>query len=138
MVRNVVQRAKTSLIYGMLVGRWLNRSKFKDPPRLVNSFYKAAFGRLAEPDGLATRIQQIQSGVPAEVLAEEFVSSAEFVARHGTGQTVDLSYITALYRDVLGREPDAEGLAGWLAAGAKGATRANILAAIACLFRRAL
>ena len=132
MLRNVVQRAKASLVYRLLLGRWLNQSRFKDPSRLVNSFYRAALGRLAEPDGLATRILQIQSGMPVEVLAEDFVSSAEFQARHGTGQTVDLNYVTALYRDGLGREPDAEGLAGWLAAGAKGATRANILATIAC------
>jgi hypothetical protein len=78
MLRNVVQRAKASVVYRLLLGRWLIQSRFKDPSRLVNSFYKAALGRLPEPDALATRILQIQSGVPVEVLAEEFVTLPNF------------------------------------------------------------
>jgi hypothetical protein len=44
---------------------------------------------------------------------------------------VDAGYLSALYRDGLRRKPDEGGLAGWLAAGAKGATRAEVLAAFA-------
>jgi ubiquinone/menaquinone biosynthesis C-methylase UbiE len=60
-----------------------------DPSLLVNSFYRAAFGRLADPQGLAHRIQQLQSGVSPEDLAEELVASAEFQTRYGSSQTVD-------------------------------------------------
>jgi hypothetical protein len=102
-----------------------------DPSVLVNSFYKAAFGRLADPEGLANQIHQLHSGVSLEVLAEELVGLPEFQTRHGSNQKVDIKYIAALYRDGLGREPDPEGLALWLAAGAKGATRAKVLAALA-------
>jgi glycosyltransferase involved in cell wall biosynthesis len=102
-----------------------------DPSLLVNSFYKAAFGRLADPQGLAHRIRQLQSGVSPEDLAEELVACAEFQARHGSSQTVDKKYLTALYRAGLGRQPDPEWLANWLAAGEKGATRAKVLAAFA-------
>jgi lipopolysaccharide biosynthesis protein/glycosyltransferase involved in cell wall biosynthesis len=102
-----------------------------DPSLLVNAFYKAAFGRLADPEGLAHRIQQLQSGVSPEDLAEELVACAEFQTRHGSSQTVDKEYLTALYRAGLGRQPDPEWLANWLAAGEKGATRAKVLAALA-------
>jgi O-antigen biosynthesis protein len=138
MLHNLVLRAKASLVHRLLPGRSANRLAIKatlpklgNPTLLVNSFYKAAFGRLADPDGLANRIHQLQSGVSLDVLAEELVASAEFRARHGSSQKVDAEYLTALYRDGLGRQPDPEGLAHWLAEGEKGATRAKVFAAFA-------
>ena len=115
MVRDLILRAKESLIYRLFLGRWANRRHVKDPSGLVNSLYRAAFGRLAEPEGLANRIHQLQSGVSLEVLAEEFVGSPEFQTRHGTSRSVDIKYLTALYRDGLGLKPDLKYLAHWLA-----------------------
>src|ERR1700737_5505060 len=111
MLRNLIPRAKASLAQRFLPGGWANRLGLKinlpcDPALLVNSFYKTAFGRPADPDGLANRIQQLQSGVPLVALAEELVASAEFQARHGQSQRVDTEYLTILYRDGLGRQPD--------------------------------
>jgi glycosyltransferase involved in cell wall biosynthesis len=131
MLRDSIPRAKASSAYQFFVGRWVNRRYLRDPARVVNSLYRAAFGRRAEPEGLANRIQQLQSGVPLEILAEELVCSPEFQARHGTSQTVDAKYLRAVYRDGLRRKPDQEGLAQWIAAGGKGATRAQVLAAFA-------
>ena len=74
-----------------------------DPSLLVNALYKASFGRLADPQGLAHHIWQLQSEVSPEDLAEELVASAEFQTRHGPSQTVDKKYLTALYRAGLGR-----------------------------------
>jgi GT2 family glycosyltransferase len=131
MLRDLILRAKASNIYRMLLGRWVNQRHVQDQARLVNCIYKAAFGRLAEPEGLANRIHQLQSGASLEVLAEEFVGSPEFQTRHGTGRSVDTKYLTALYRDGLGLKPDLKYLAYWLAEGEKGATRAKVLAAVA-------
>jgi GT2 family glycosyltransferase len=131
MLRDLILRAKASVIYRMFLGRWANQRHVKDLSGLVNSLYKAAFGRLAEPEGLANRIHQLQSGVSLEVLAEEFVGSPEFQIRHGTSRSVNTKYLTALYRDGLGLKPDLKYLAHWLAEGKKGATRAKVLAAIA-------
>ena len=131
MLRDLILRAKASPVYRVFLGRWANQRHVKDPAGLVNSLYKAAFGRLAEPEGLANRIHQLQSGVSLEVLAEEFVGSPEFQTRHGTSRSVDIKYLTALYRDGLGLKPDLKYLAHWLAEGKKGATRAKVLAAIA-------
>jgi hypothetical protein len=69
--------------------------------------------------------------VPLETLAEELAGSPEFQARHGSNQRVDIKYIRTLYRGGLQRQPDQEGLTQWLAAGARGATRAQVLAAFA-------
>ena len=131
MLRNLILRAKASSVYRLSAGRWVNRRYLRDPARVVNSLYKAAFGRRADPQGLADRVRQLQLGVPLETLAEELVCSPEFQARHGTSRTVDTGYLSALYRDGLRRKPDEGGLAQWLAAGAKGATRAEVLAAFA-------
>jgi hypothetical protein len=65
---------------------------------LVHSLYSAAFGRLADPDGLTNCIQQLQSGVTLQVLAEELRSLAELQARHGLSQEVDTEFLEALYR----------------------------------------
>jgi Protein of unknown function (DUF616) len=54
---------------------------------LVQSLYKAAFGRLADPEGLATRLQ-VQGGITLQALAEELVASTQFQARHGMSQEV--------------------------------------------------
>jgi hypothetical protein len=98
---------------------------------LVNSLYKTAFGRTADEVDLADRMYQLRSGTSPEVLAEELTGSAEFQSRHGSSEKVDTEFLTALYRDGLGRRPDPEGLAHWLAQGEKGTTRGQVLAAFA-------
>src|SRR6516164_1985748 len=97
---------------------------------LVNSFYKAAFGHAAEEAGLAAWVRELRSGMSVEVLAEHFVRLADFQQRHGSSEEVDINYVTALYRDGLGRPPKLEELAFWLAKAEKEATRAKVLAGI--------
>ena len=102
-----------------------------DPSLLVNSLYKSAFGRLGDAEGVANWVRQLRCEASLEAVAEALVSSTEFHARHGLNQIVDIDYLKALYRDGLARGPDPEGLAHWLAAGEKGATRAKVLAEFA-------
>jgi O-antigen biosynthesis protein len=101
----------------------------RDPSQLVNCLYKAAFGRPADEGGLALNVHKLLSGLALEAVAEDLVRSAEFQMRHGHSQELDIKYVTALYRDGLGRPPELETLAFWLA---KGATRAEVLAEVAC------
>ena len=105
--------------------------KAKDLAELVNALYRLAFGRVADEAGLVGNVARLEAGTPLEVLAEDLVRSNEFRGRHGSNQSVDCEYLTALYRDGLGRGPDPQGLASWLAEGKKGATRAHVLAAMA-------
>jgi GT2 family glycosyltransferase len=138
MLRKLIERIKASVVTRLLRDGRANRESLEgslplvaDASLLVNSLFKTAFGRLADPEALAHNVDQLQSGVVLEVLAEGLVGSAEFQTRHGTDKQVDKEYIAALYRDGLGRPPDPEGLASWLAEGEKGATRAQVLAAFA-------
>ena len=131
MLRNLFLRAKTSLVYRLLIGRWVNQRYLNDPARVVNCLYRTAFGRRADPQGLADRIHQLQSGVPLEVMADQLVRSPEFQRRHGTSQIVDADFFSALFRDGLRRKPDRDGVARCVEARARGATRAEVLAALA-------
>ena len=95
----------------------------------MNSLYKTAFGRIAHSDGLENCSRQLRLGASLEVLAERIVTSVEFQTRHGPDRRVDMKYLTALYRDGLGRLPNLENLAFWLAEGE--VTRTKVLATIA-------
>jgi Domain of unknown function (DUF4214)/Glycosyl transferase family 2 len=102
----------------------------RDAP-LINSLYKAAFGRSIEEATLATFARELQSGKSLQVLAESLATSPEFRQRHGTSEEVDIKHISALYYNAVGREPSLDVLAFWLAEGEKGATRAKVLAGVA-------
>jgi GT2 family glycosyltransferase len=106
-------------------------AQHSDHSLLVNSLYKTSFGRIADADGLANCSNQLELGVSLEDLAEQIVTSIEFQTRHGSSRRVDMKYVTALYRDGLGRRPTLENLAFWSAAGESGVTRAKALAAVA-------
>jgi O-antigen biosynthesis protein len=108
-----------------------NLPQHSDQFPVVNSLYETAFGRPADSEGFATWAPQLQAGASLEHLAAQLVGSAEFRARHGSSPIVDIKYIKALYRDGLGREPNLENLAFWLAERKKGITRATALAAVA-------
>jgi GT2 family glycosyltransferase len=103
----------------------------RDHSLLVNSLYKTAFGRIADADGLANCSHQLELGVSLEDLAEQIVTSVEFQTRHGSSQRVDIKYLTALYRDGLGRHPDLESLAFWLGQRDEQGIRATLLASVA-------
>jgi hypothetical protein len=98
---------------------------------LVNSLYKTAFGRAPEETGLAAWARELQSGTSLQVVAERLATSTEFRQRHGTSEEVDIKYISALYYNTLGREPNLDALAFWLAQGQNGGTRGKVLEGVA-------
>lgn len=88
--------------------------------------YGAAFGRGAETTGLSGWVEALDAGALALAgAAGRFLGSAEFAQRHG--QLDDAGFAARLYGNVLGRAPDAGGLANWTAQLAAGASRAEVL-----------
>ena len=81
-----------------------------DPAAAVTRMYQAGLGRLPDQGGLNFWIASVQRGMPLSELGNSFLSSAEFTARFGTGLD-NTGFVTQIYRNVLGREPDAGGLA---------------------------
>jgi hypothetical protein len=78
---------------------------------LITAAYQRYLGRNPEAAGLAYWIDQYDHhGLTDEHLEAGFIGSAEYIANHGgTGDT----WVVGMYRDLLGRDPDAAGLAYW-------------------------
>ena len=77
--------------------------------------YQAAFGRVPDNGGMDFWVGQIRSGAHTIASAAEFfIGAPEAVARSIDGSVANMTYVTALYSNVLGREPDEGGLNFWL------------------------
>lgn len=90
--------------------------------------YKAAFSRAADAPGLAATRDALSHGASAETVAQGFVNSSEFQRAYGALSATD--FVTQLYRNVLGRAPDAGGLAVFTNALNSGASRGYVLAGL--------
>ena len=111
----------------------------------ISVFYAAALGRTPVPDsslpdfgdlgGLAFWTDAFLAGEGdlaqyndnIYAIADFFVASDEFEARYPATLT-DEEYVTALYNNLLGRGPDADGLAFWVGELEGDASRGKVLA----------
>ena len=76
--------------------------------------YNAAFARFPDADGLKYWIEQFSSGKNTRrVVAQSFLASEEFTEKYGSNVS-DETYVNNLYKNVLGREADIEGLNYWV------------------------
>jgi len=76
--------------------------------------YNAAFARFPDADGLKYWIDQFSSGKNTRrVVAQSFLGSAEFTQKYGSDVS-DETYVNNLYKNVLGRDADTEGLNYWV------------------------
>ena len=76
--------------------------------------YNAAFARLPDASGLEYWISQRSSGANSErVVAQSFLGSAEFIELYGEDVS-HATYVNNLYKNVLGREADTDGLNYWV------------------------
>lgn len=92
----------------------------------VYRLYLAVFGREPDVAGHQAWVQQIVSGaMTLDAVAAVFVVSAEFQKTYGP--TDDPAFVTLLYANVLGRPPDPDGQAGWVANLAAGMSRAEVV-----------
>lgn len=75
--------------------------------------YQAAFGRSPDNTGLKYWISQMGQGQTHEQVAHNFIVSNEFKTLYGNNPS-NSQLVTALYHNVLGREPDQGGYSYWL------------------------
>ncbi len=76
--------------------------------------YNAAFARFPDADGLKYWIDQFSSGKNTRrIVAQSFLGSAEFTEKYGSNVS-DETYVNNLYKNVLGRDADTEGLNYWV------------------------
>jgi hypothetical protein len=75
----------------------------------VDQFYAAYLHRAADPAGRAAWVGRLVAGMSEADVANGFLTSPEYSLSHpGTSD-----YLLGLYADVLGRAPDADGIAAW-------------------------
>ena len=89
--------------------------------------YKAAFDRQPDSEGLGFWIKHMDAGMGIDAVAEQFISSAEFIQMYGPSPS-DEQFVDLLYANVLDRQPDQSGYDFWIGAMSRGLTRAGVLA----------
>lgn len=94
----------------------------------VQNLYLTYLKRPADPGGLNSSVNFLAQGGTNEQLAVILTSSTEYFQTQGGG--MDLGFLTALYRDALGRAIDPSGLSTWSTALASGASRAGVASGI--------
>ena len=96
----------------MVIDAFVNSPEFGGFVAPVVRLYFAAFLRVPDYAGLTYNAGLVRGGtVSLKQLADFFATSPEFVARYGS--LTNAQFVTLLYQNVLGRAPDAGGLAGW-------------------------
>lgn len=80
---------------------------------VVIRLYRAVFNRQPDVDGLVYWLDQFDSGEwSTRRIANFFATGDEFRSLYGESTTND-EFVSAVYPNVLGRQPDAEGRAFW-------------------------
>ena len=99
---------------------------FWDCPEHRNIEVESYYGRYLQRGSSAAEragwVNALENGIGETAVMLGFTTSAEYHQDHPT----ENDYITALYNDVLQRQPDTAGLQAWLAASAQGSSDAFI------------
>lgn len=85
----------------------------------VHALYQAVLDRSPDAQGFQIWQAALEQGANLSSIASDFLSSQEALGRYGQAQT-NADFITSLYHNALGRNPDALGFHAWNAALDKG------------------
>lgn len=91
----------------------------------VFRLYQATLDRLPDYTGLQGWTDRLGNATSFDAVVDGFTGSREFQETYGN--LSDEAFVTLLYRNVLGREPDAPGLNGWLTLLQGGTSREDVV-----------
>jgi hypothetical protein len=114
-----------TITHGSLVNTLLASAEFNQFVAPVSRLYMAAFRRVPDAAGLDNWVAYVRAGNSLQSAADAFVASQEFQLTYGSLN--DTQYVTLLYENVLGREPDPTGLATWTGLLGSGTSRGGVL-----------
>ena len=114
-----------TVTHGSLVNTLLSSAEFNQFVGPVSRLYMAAFRRVPDAGGLDNWVAYVRAGNSLQSAADAFVASQEFQLTYGSLN--DTQYVTLLYENVLGREPDPTGLATWTGQLGSGTSRGGVL-----------
>ena len=95
------------------------------PAGTIYRLYRAYFLREPDAGGFEHWLGRYRAGVPLTSISDAFSQSPEFRTRYGS--LGNLEFVTLVYRNVLGRAPDAGGLQHWLINLLGGMTRGTLM-----------
>ena len=87
--------------------------------------YFAFFHRVPDAGGLMYWLDKMTAGTTLDQVATSFTTSPEFINTYGSLNNT--AFVTLVYHNVLGRAPDAGGLAHWVSVLGQGATRGSVM-----------
>ncbi len=93
--------------------------------------FRVALRRDPDPACLADFVERLRQGAELDELAQHLVDTEEFRRLHGPGETADETFAVRLCAGVIGDADAARGERGALLAAALGASRAELVAAVA-------
>ncbi|MCR8550895.1 DUF4214 domain-containing protein [Salipiger sp. P9] len=91
----------------------------------VFRIYQATLARDPDFGGFGNWTARLADGTPLETAVAGFVNSTEFQNTYGSLDNA--GFVTLLYNNVLGRDPDATGLANWVQRLDDGMSRAQVV-----------
>ncbi|HXH56896.1 DUF4214 domain-containing protein [Iamia sp.] len=94
-----------------LIVSMLNSGRVQADSASSVRLYLAYFGRIPDHTGLRHWWAEMDRGQGIRTVSAAFARSHEFTNRYGS--LSDAEYVTLVYRNVLGREPDVKGYAFW-------------------------
>jgi len=110
---------------GQMVAGFMTSPEFGSYVSPVSRLYLAAFHRTADYAGLNYWVNAEHMGMSLPSVANYVATSPEFVSMYGNLDLV--GFVTRLYQNVLGRLPDAGGLAYWLGSLQQGLSKGGAL-----------
>ena len=124
---NSYEFADTCLLYGLSRGGNDQPNVTVDSASKVRSFvgrlYRLCLGRTPDYSGQSYWSSQLQNhAISGTNCAYGFFFSSEFLNAHYS----NTEYVTRLYKVLLGRDPDAQGLANWVDALNRGVSRQDV------------
>lgn len=107
----------------------LARATEVEDVKQIARLYSAAFDRKPKIDGLNFWVDTFEGGKSIVGIAQKFYTSPEFTEKYGELGNVD--YVKQLFRNVLGREGNEDGIIFWSEHLVGGTSRAIVLAEFA-------
>ena len=114
-------RLDAGLALASFVGNLDHSGEYFDT--LIEADYQKYLGRAADPQGLASWQSAMQSGMTDEQVEAAFIGSPEYY-QHSGG--TDVSWVDAMYQNLLGRQPDSAGESYWVNRLANGSNRTEV------------
>ncbi len=94
-----------------MIEQLFTSAEFQSKAAPVARLYFAYFLRIPDYGGLQYWTGQARAGASLESISAQFAASPEFASRYGA--LSNAQFVTLVYNNVLGRAPDAGGLAYW-------------------------